>query len=88
MSGEYNETSFPSKILTYFSVGLNVVTCNIKVLKISELEKILNFYNEDDPQSIARKIGDITLIRKGEIINELYHLEKQFKKDLEVILNN
>lgn len=54
--GEYNDTSFPSKILTYIANGLAVVSIELPVLLTSDVNEYLTYYNENSPQSLASAI--------------------------------
>lgn len=76
--GDYNETSFPSKILVYLANGLSVLTVRIKVLERSKLAGVLSFYDGKDPRVISHKIQEIkiTEINDGKII--LDNLNKNF----------
>lgn len=60
----FNETSFPSKVLTYLCNGLQVVTVRLKALEGSKVAPLLNFYNQDTPQEIARCIKKLTDLNK------------------------
>ncbi len=57
--GQYNDSSFPSKILSYLSNGLRVVTINIPVVSNSEVGKYLFYYDKNDPLLIAKAIQSI-----------------------------
>lgn len=52
----FNATSFPSKILSYLSNGLQVVSIRIPAIENSAVGKKLNFYDEQSPEEIARAI--------------------------------
>lgn len=56
---EYNESSFPSKILSYISNGLRVVSVRIKVVETSEIGNIVYYYNQQNPKDIADTISKI-----------------------------
>lgn len=60
--GEYNDTSFPSKVLTYMSNGLSVVSIKIPVLLNSAVGEHLSFYSIPNGQEIATAIinADLT----------------------------
>lgn len=55
----FNETSFPSKVISYLSCNLRVVAYPIQVLAESELNEALFFYRENTPQAIADAVKDI-----------------------------
>lgn len=56
---KFNETSFPSKVLSYLSNGLRVVSVRIKSIESSEVSGLLYFYDKDDPKVVARAIRSI-----------------------------
>ena len=43
--GEYNNTSFPSKILTYLSNDIFVLSTRLKILEYSQLNDMLTYYD-------------------------------------------
>lgn len=77
MSGKYLESSFPSKILSYLSLGLRVVSGEIRCVTESQLSDVITFYKDDDPESIAKAIQDIDISKffdSSEVIKKL-HIE-------------
>lgn len=80
--GEYNNTSFPSKILAYLSNGLQVVTIRIPVIENSGVGKYMHYYDSTDPRSIARAICDIDLSKVTNGCDILKKLDDQFRLDL------
>lgn len=69
----YNETSFPSKILSYMANGLRVVSIRIKAIEISEVGQAVFYYEEPTPEAIANAIISID-------INELYDSRELIRK--------
>ena len=57
----FNDSSFPSKVISYLSCGLRVVSYPIRVLTESELHPALYYYTENTPQSIADAVKRIDL---------------------------
>lgn len=55
----FNETSFPSKVLSYLSNGLRVVSVRIKAIEISKVSDLLYFYDGDSPKAVAETIQSI-----------------------------
>ena len=60
-NASFNATSFPSKILSYMSNGLNVVSVGIKSILVSPLAKSLYFYEGNSPKEIARAILSVDI---------------------------
>ena len=58
-SGVFNDTSFPSKILTYLSNGLEVLSCRIRAVEESPVGEYVHYYEEQSPQAIAAAIQKI-----------------------------
>lgn len=52
----FNASSFPSKILTYMSVGLKVVSIRTPVIEGSSVGKYIFFYDKQNPQLLAAAI--------------------------------
>ena len=57
----FNSTSFPSKILSYMSNGLRVVSVRIPAIETSEVGKYLYYYDEQTPKKIADAILSVKL---------------------------
>lgn len=55
-SAAFNNTSFPSKILTYLANGLKVVTIDIPAIRTSAVGNALFYYDEQTPEAIATAI--------------------------------
>lgn len=54
--GAYNDTSFPSKILSYMANGLQVVTVRIPVVEQSDISQHMHYYQKPEPERIAAAI--------------------------------
>ena len=59
--GNFNNTSFPSKILSYMANGLRVVSIKIPVIERAKIGKYIYYYEKQDPINIANAIKGITL---------------------------
>lgn len=59
--GDMNISCFPSKILTYMSNGLPVVSGSIPAITESELKDFIYFYHDQSAESIARAIKKVNL---------------------------
>ena len=90
VSGEfkYAETSFPSKVISYLSYGLSVVTTKIKVLELCEISDLLSFYNSDDPEVIADAIRECPIIEKKTAQERILKLDKEFEQNLRNLVQN
>ena len=86
MSGDYLDTSFPSKILSYLGMGLPVVSCYIPCVAQSKIADLVTFYKEDSPESIAKAVFNISSINRDALFLRMKSLDFDFKKKLEVVL--
>lgn len=82
----FNTTSFPSKILSYMSNGLEVVGVNIAAIKNSKVGQYIQFYNVPDEKEIANAILNINLNNKSNNVDVVKELDKEFKEDLKDML--
>lgn len=58
---EFTNTSFPSKILSYLTNGLRVLSIDIPSVRGSDVSPILYFYNAQTPEEIANSIKKIDI---------------------------
>jgi hypothetical protein len=75
--GAYNETSFPSKVLSYLANGLRVVSIKIKAIEQSKVGQLIYFYDKDISEELANTIKRIDLTEaynSRENIDELHNL--------------
>lgn len=83
--GVYNNTSFPSKILSYMCNGLKVVSVRIPVVETSDVKNGIWFYETSNPEKLAEAIleaGKIEFDPK-KMIEEL---NTKFEKNLKELL--
>lgn len=78
----FNNTSFPSKILSYMANGLRVVTVRIPAIESSAVGQDVYYYNEQTPQAIAGAIMKIDLNDGYDGRKRIEELDIQFKEDL------
>lgn len=81
----FNHTSFPSKILSYMSNGLSVVSIDIPAIKRSKLSKYISFYEKQDAEHIAQAIIKTDIHNNN--IDLIRSLDSKFKKDIERLIN-
>jgi glycosyltransferase involved in cell wall biosynthesis len=83
----YNESSFPSKILSYMANGLRVVSIRIKAIEMSAVGQAVYYYDEPNAEAIANAIISIDInepYNSRELIRRLdEHFVKNIKKLLE-----
>lgn len=81
-SALFNDSSFPSKILTYMANGLDVVTIRIPVIELSDINDYVYYYESPDAREIADAIISISNNAKIDMCSVLRLLDSNFVKDL------
>lgn len=81
----FNSTSFPSKILSYMSNGLSVVSVKIPAISTSAIGKYLCYYHNQTPEDIAQAILSAPTANSNR--NVIADLGKKFRKELSDILD-
>ena len=83
--GEYNNTSFPSKILTYMANGLAVVSIRIPVLEKATIANAITFYDTPNGRVLADAIMHCNYQQYSREL--LYSLDKSFKQKIIKLLD-
>ena len=83
-NASFNGTSFPSKILSYMSNGLSVVSIRIEAIERSAVGKYINYYDVQTPEEIAKAILEATPTNSNQqVISEL---DEKFKNDIQTLI--
>jgi len=82
----YNDTSFPSKILSYMANGLRVVTVKIPVVETSSVGRYLSYYEKQTPQDIANAILSVNVGDKYNSRKIVHELDESFVSELSKFL--
>lgn len=83
----FNDTSFPSKILSYLANGLRVVSIRIPVVETSKIGDMLFYYEKQTPQEIAKAIMSVDMKKEYNSRNRISELDKKFTDDITKLLN-
>lgn len=83
---KFNDTSFPSKVLSYLSNGLRVVSVKIKSLKSSKINDILYYYEDSEPSKIAEVIMGINVNESYDSRALITELDCDFKEQVKQII--
>jgi glycosyltransferase involved in cell wall biosynthesis len=83
---EYNDTSFPSKILSYMANGLRVVTVRIKAIESSAIGNMVYYYDKQNPKDIAEAIMSIDFNEPYDSRKIIKKLDEKFVKEIKVLL--
>ncbi|WP_346934836.1 glycosyltransferase [Clostridium sp.] len=84
--GTYNETSFPSKILSYMANGLRVVSVRIKAIEMSAIGNAVYYYEEQTPKATADSIMAIDINDPYDSIALIKKLDKEFIYNIKKLL--
>lgn len=76
--GAFNDTSFPSKVLSYLANGLSVVSVRIKALECSVVNNLICYYDTNSPESIVSAIKAIDLSRSCDSRDYINQLNRDF----------
>lgn len=85
-SGAFNDTSFPSKILSYLANGLRVVSVRIPAVETSDVGELLHYYDIQTPEEIARAILSVNVDKKSNCRDTIEAISKKFELDLNDLL--
>lgn len=80
--GNYNATSFPSKILVYLSNGLKVVSVKIPAVEDSPVGDSIFFYEGQEPKKIAEAIRAIDFANVQDSRKVIKQLDEKFVKEI------
>jgi len=86
MDAGFNETSFPSKILSYLCNGLRVVSVRIKAVETSPVGDLMVYYDTPTAEAAAEAVLSVDLTQRfcgRERVRALY---EQFSKELDRVL--
>ncbi len=85
-SASFNDTSFPSKVLSYLSNGLTVVSGTISVLTTSKLNELICYYDDNEGKSISKAIEIASLKNAENCADILKKLDEEFSREIEGML--
>lgn len=82
----FNETSFPSKILSYLSNGLRVVSVRLNAIQKSKINDWVYYCTDNSPQAIAEAIEKVNLNDGQDSRAYIKELDEQFGKELKDLM--
>lgn len=84
----FNATSFPSKILSYMSNGISVVSAKVPVVVDSPVGDLITYYNAQTPEEIAKAILEVNLENRGcKEQARIKELDKSFQEEMKSMLD-
>lgn len=78
----FNDTSFPSKILSYMANGLRVVSIRIPAIERSAIGDLVAYYDTQTPEAIAEAIMSIDMQTPYNSRARIKQLDKKFQKEI------
>ncbi|MDN7244685.1 glycosyltransferase [Planococcus shenhongbingii] len=81
-NGEYMNTAFPSKILTYLSHNLKVVSTQIDSIKKSDISSLISFSISDSPESISNSVMKVNIYDDQNTGEKIKQLNEDFIKNI------
>lgn len=85
-TARFNQTSFPSKILSYMAHGLKVVSVRIPAVEESGVGADVTYYERQEPREIAEAIRRAAASQSASGDDVLRRLDKEFNQQLEKLL--
>ena len=82
----FNDTSFPSKILSYMANGLRVVSIRIPAIEHSTIGKYMYYYDCQNPMEIAMAIQSVDMNNHYDGRQIISELDFKFETDLAGLL--
>ncbi len=82
----FNDTSFPSKILSYMANGLRVVSIKIPTIEESAIGSYMFYYNNQTPEEIANAIKEVSIIDTYNPREIIGNLNDTFKKEIKKLI--
>lgn len=86
-AAQFNNTSFPSKILSYMSNGLSVVSIRIEAVVNSKIGDYIEYYEEQTPEQIAACILSVGTKSDNDNRAVISTLDSSFKDDVKYLIN-
>ena len=86
---EFNNTSFPSKILSYMSNGLQVVSADIEAVRRAYgISGYIYYYQKQEPSDIANAILNVDLDNPFDTRAVVQSLDNRFVEQLSLFLRD
>ncbi|MBQ8634120.1 MAG: glycosyltransferase [Lachnospiraceae bacterium] len=83
---QFNNTSFPSKILSYMANGLRVVSIRIPAVEYSAVGDLVTYYEYQSAEEIARAVCKVNIDREYDSRTRIRKLNEIFVNELEEML--
>ena len=88
LNATYNESAFPSKILSYMSNGLRVVSVDLTAIRSSEIGDMIYYTSSDSAEDFAKAIVEIDMDNAYDSRAAIAELDAKFVRELGDLLKN
>jgi hypothetical protein len=85
--GDYITYSFPSKIVSFLSYNLRVVSTPLDNIKSSSLASCINFSDDFSMESFAETVSSVDLSMEYDSKSQIQELDENFVKDIGKLLS-
>ena len=82
----FNDTSFPSKILSYMANGLKVVSIRIPAIETSDVADYIYYYDKQEPREISNVIMSIDINDDYDSRKLISELGEKFREKLKGVI--
>lgn len=86
LKDKVSDYTFPSKVMTYLSHGLSVVSTTINCIKYSKISSAISFSADNSPENFANAIKALKL--RGDATVSLDNLNNDFRDELRRLVEN
>lgn len=83
---EFNNSDFPSKIFSYMTNGLYVVSARVEPVEKSQIGKYMYYYDGNNPKEIARSIQSVDTSKPSNSREVVVNVEKDYYSSLKSLL--
>ena len=81
-NAKFNSTSFPSKVLSYMSAGLSVVSIYLQAIAESKVGEYITFYDVQTPEEIAKSIMNCDVSQGERNQDVIASLDAEFQREM------
>jgi hypothetical protein len=85
-TGAYMNTGFPSKILSYLTHDLRVVSSRLPCIERSPLAEYIHFARSESPEHIAEAVVSVDLSEPNHCLERIRDLDRRFVRKLKTML--
>ena len=85
---EYNDCSFPSKILTYLSANLKVICTDVYAVKESSVADMIYFIDSNSPEELAEAVKKVDALAIPDTRIKMADLNATMQEEIDMLIDN